>query len=472
MTHDPALPTDPPVGPSLERRYATRAEALAIGRARRKAVPRAALAERVASERDPLSHLAEQNGARAADLVPLRMARMLASPFAFFRGTAGLMALDLAADPHSEILVAACGDAHLSNFGFYASPERQLVFDLNDFDEAAVAPWEWDVKRLVTSIVVGGVHAGYDERDVRRAADRAFAGYASSLRALVELSPADRYFIHAGADAAGRRIDRQSREVLGRATAAAERRTAERVLRRTTVRDDEGRLRFVEQPPTMTHTGFDDGRSGTEMYADYLASVGLDLALVLQQYTPADVVRRVVGVGSVGTRCLLVLLTGADDDALVLQVKEANESVLSRYGGVEQPEALRGPLGRSGNGARVVGFQRVLQAFSDPFLGYLRAGDRDFYVRQFHDMKGSIELEGLEPVAFAEYGQACATMLARAHAQSPTAAEVVGYIGSSQAAGRAIVDWSFAYAQRSLADYEALRSAAAAGRVDVAAEAG
>ncbi len=144
--------------------------------------------------------------------------------------------------------------------------------------------------------------------------------------------------------------------------------------------------------------------------------------------------------------------------------------MLSRYGGVEQPEALSGPLGQGGNGARVVGFQRVLQAFSDPFLGHLRAGGRDFYVRQFHDMKGSIELEGLEPATFAEYAEACATMLARAHAQSPTAAEVVGYVGSSQTAGRAVVDWSFAYARQSLADYQTLRAAAAAGRVEVAAQ--
>ena len=458
MTHHPAAPV-----PSLDRRHATRAEARAIGRARRKVVPRAALAERVESDRDPLAHLAEQNEQRVADLVPLRTERMLASPFAFFRGTAGLMAFDLAADPSSGILVAACGDAHLSNFGFYASPERRLVFDLNDFDEAAVAPWEWDVKRLVTSIVVGGAHAGYDEPDVRRAAAGAFATYARSLRALVELSPADRYFIHAGAGAARRQIDRRSREVLRRATASAQRRTAERVLRRTTERDDEGRLRFVEQPPTMTHAELADDRPGAELYEQYLASVGMDLALVLRQYAPVDVVRRVVGVGSVGTRCLLVLLTGADDDALVLQVKEANESVLSRYGGVGQPEVGRGSVGQGGHGARVVGFQRVLQAVSDPFLGHLRTADHDFYVRQFHDMKGSVELEGLELTPFTEYADACATMLARAHAQSPAASEVVGYIGSSDAAGRAVVDWSFAYARRSLADYRALRSAAAAG---------
>lgn len=459
----------PPDEPSLARRHPTRARARAAGRARRKAVPRGALAERAAARRDPVALLEEQNADRVADLVPLRMARMLADPFAFFRGTAGLMAHDLAQDPHSGILVAACGDAHLTNFGFYASPERRLVFDLNDFDEAALAPWEWDVKRLLTSVVVAGRHAGYDEARVRAAATDAFAVYVRSLRRLAALPPTDRYFAHATAADVGRSLDQRSRAVFRRAISSAGKRTAARAVRRTTVRGPDGSLRFVEDPPTMTHVLPETQRGAEHLYADYLASVGVDLALVLAHYAPVDVVRRVVGVGSVGTRCFLVLLAGADDDVFMLQVKEATESVLVRYGGIAQPPVVGRPIAAGGHGVRVIGFQRVLQASSDPFLGNVRAGGRDYYVRQFHDMKGSIDLAELGYEGFVDYADGCAAILARAHAQSLTAEEVVGYVGSSRAAGRAVVDWAFAYARQSLADYEALRAAAAAGRVAVAA---
>lgn len=454
---------------TLARRYPTRAQAHAAGRARRKVVPRTALAQRSTADRDPVALLEEQNADRVTDLVPLRTARMLADPFAFFRGTAGLMAHDLAGDPHSGILVAACGDAHLSNFGFYASPERRLVFDLNDFDEAAIAPWEWDVKRLLTSVVVAGQHAGYDEADVRRAATDAFAVYARSLRALAALPATDRYFVHATANDVGRSLDQQSRAVFRRAIVAAGRRTAARAVRRTTERGPDGRPRFVEDPPTMTHFQPGAGLSTADVYGDYLGTVEIDLALVLAHYVPVDTVRRVVGVGSVGTRCFLVLLAGADDDVFMLQVKEATESVLVRYGRIAQPPVVAEPIAASGNGVRVTGFQRVLQASSDPFLGHVRVGSRDYYVRQFHDMKGAVDLGALDAAGFADYADGCAAILARAHAQSLTAHEVVGYIGSSDVAGRAIVDWAFAYARQSRADFGVLQEAAGAGRVPVAA---
>jgi uncharacterized protein (DUF2252 family) len=459
---------EPATVASSERRFDTRAEARAAGRAQRKAAPRTSLAERTPAERDPVAHLQEQNADRVPDLVPLRMARMLADPFSFFRGTAGLMALDMAHDPHSGIVVPSCGDAHISNFGFYASPERRLVFDLNDFDEAAVAPWEWDVKRLVTSIVVGGMHAQYDELAIRRAASSAVATYARSLMALSLASPTDRYFAHVGfAGTRRRQLDARSRAVVDRAVAAAERRTGARAVRRTTERGPDGRLRFLDTPPTMTHVP--EARvGGGELFRQYQGTVEVDVALLLAHYAPADAVRRVVGVGSVGTRCYLFLLEGADDDALLLQVKEAGESVLTRYGGIVQPSIVDEAIAQGGQGARVTGFQRTLQGLSDPFLGQMRGGGRDYYVRQFNDMKGSIEVAGLDPVSFAEYGDACATMLARAHSQGLRVHELVGYLGASATAGRAIVEWAFQYAQQSLADYEALRAAAAAGRVPVA----
>lgn len=452
-----------------ERAHFSRAEARELGKSLRRVVARSELAERRPAERDVIAHLREQNATRVPELVPLRMQRMLASPFAFYRGTAGLMALDLGRDPHSGILVASCGDAHISNFGFYASPERQLVFDLNDFDEAAVAPWEWDLKRLVTSVVVGGREAGYAERDIEGVARRAIASYVSVLRRMVRLSPSDRYFLHLNVQSARRQMSRDGRRVLRDALAAAERRTSARAIRRTTERDADGKVRFVENPPTMVRFRLDEAEhvAGVEraesvhaLFAQYRDTVSIDIDTVLAQYEPTDLARRVVGVGSVGTRCYLQLLQGADEDALLLQVKEAGESVLSKYGRIPQPARITQGIAAHGEGYRVVGLQRVLQAVSDPFLGHFAANGRAFYVRQFHDMKGSVELDDLALDAFSDYAVACAGLLGRAHAQSPTAGQVLGYVGSSDAASDAVVTWSISYADQSLRDFETAKGIA------------
>ncbi|MET0673983.1 MAG: DUF2252 domain-containing protein [Microbacterium pygmaeum] len=447
-----------------ERAHFSRAESRELGKSLRRVVGRSELAERRPADRDVAVHLREQGAQRVADLLPLRRERMLASPFAFYRGTAGLMALDLGGDPHSGILVASCGDAHISNFGFYASPERQLVFDLNDFDEAAVAPWEWDVKRLLTSVIIGGRHAGYAEKDIQHLTATAFGAYVAILRQMAQLSPAERYFLHLNVEAARRTLTRDGRRVLNATLAAAERRTTARAVRRTTERDPDGRLRFVENPPTMVRFHLDDAGepigdadpadSIHALFAQYRDTVNIDIDTVLAQYEPTDLARRVVGVGSVGTRCYLQLLQGSDEDALLLQVKEAGESVLARYGGIRQPSRITEGGKVHGQGHRVVGLQRVLQAVSDPFLGYFQANGRDFYVRQFHDMKGSVDLDDISLAAFTDYVTSCAGLLGRAHAQSPTAGQVVGYIGSSDAASRAIMQWCRAYADQSAADFE------------------
>lgn len=451
-----------------ERAHFSRAEARELGKSLRRVIARSELAEHRPAVRDAVAHLREQNASRVPELVPVRMQRMLASPFAFYRGTAGLMALDLGRDPHSGILVASCGDAHISNFGFYASPERQLVFDLNDFDEAAVAPWEWDVKRLITSVIVGGRAAGYDEGAVEAIAGRAFAQYVSVLRRMVQLSPSDRYFMHLNVESSRRQLSRDGRKVLGAALAAAERRTSLRAIRRTTERNADGKLQFVENAPTMVRFHLDEATAlnGAEraesvhaLFGSYRDTVSIDVDTVLAQYEPTDLARRVVGVGSVGTRCYLQLLQGADEDALLLQVKEAGESVVSQYGRIPQPARITEGVAAHGEGFRVVGLQRVLQAVSDPFLGHLQANGRAFYVRQFHDMKGSVELDGLPLDAFSDYVVACAGLLGRAHAQSPTAGQVIGYIGTATIASRAIVDWSIAYADRSLSDFETASAA-------------
>ncbi|MDE0545218.1 DUF2252 domain-containing protein [Microbacterium sp. C7(2022)] len=451
--------------PAWDLPVLSRADSRALGRGRRKVAPRRALAGLdVAADRDPVAHLEHQNADRVPELVPLRMQRMLANPFAFYRGTAGLMAADLAAGTSSGIPVAACGDAHISNFGFYASPERRLVFDLNDFDEAAIAPWEWDVKRLVTSVIIGGRHAGYDPADVHRTAKTAVQGYALALRSSAGKSALERYYMHLSSEFANQRMSKKGRAAAKAAIRAAQKRTGLRAIERTTERAEDGSLRFREQAPTMTRMSLADAeRAGGTAHADggieelleqYRASVPIDIDIVLSQYVPRDLARRVVGVGSVGTRCYLHLLVGADDDALVLQIKEAGPSVLESHGGIAQPPRLEDGVAAHGHGYRVVSMQRILQAVSDPFLGYLRGPNRDYYLRQFHDMKGSIELEGLAYEAFHDYVVGCAAVLGRSHAQSYTAGQVVGYIGDPAAASTALVTWAEAYADLSQQDYE------------------
>ncbi|UJP09758.1 DUF2252 domain-containing protein [Microbacterium sp. KUDC0406] len=438
----------------------SRAEQLEQGRRVRRERPRSELARQAGGGRDPLGILEAQNATRVPDLVPLRRERMAASPFAFFRGTAALMAADLADAPHSGILVASCGDAHVSNFGFYASPERSLVFDLNDFDEAAGAPWEWDVKRLVTSIVIGGRAARRSEAATEEAARAAITAYVRGLRRATKLSPTDRYFAHFTVSASMAVLDDASRKAVRRSVKQAERRTGERAVRRLTTADSGGRLRFVPDPPAMSPVADDTRRLVDGLVHDFRRTTSPDVTQLFEHYRVADIVRRVVGVGSVGTRCYLVLLQDGDGNSLLMQSKEAGRSVLAEYGSIPQPDALRERVETFGEGSRVVTMQKILQGLSDPFLGHLRSEGTDYYVRQFHDMKGGIETEELDDAPFAAYAQACAATLARAHSQSVAATRAIGYIGDGGRVAESLLTWSYDYAEVSLADYEAFRAAA------------
>ncbi len=426
---------------------------VADGRLLRKRVPRHTLAALSGGPRDPLGILAQQNATRIQELIGLRTERMSADAFAFYRGTAALMAADLAEDPHTGLLVASCGDAHVANFGFFASRMRTLMFDLNDFDESAWAPWEWDLKRLVASVVIAARHSGRSENVTRRATIGATMAYRHVLNEAVALSPTHRFLSHLDAEAGMDRLRGKSKQVLQAAIRSAQKRTGERAVRRLTVTDADGRMRFVERPPTMTSLGADEASRVHDYVDRWHASAAADVRLVVQHYDIADLARRVVGVGSVGTRCSLVLLQDRDNHALILQSKEANISVLEQYGRIPQPAMLNQLIETDGQGARVVALQRILQAVSDPFLGYLRATQADLYVRQFHDMKGSIEVDQLEDRPFVEYAEACAATLARAHSQSPGAARVVGYLGSGRAVAEAITQWSHAYADLSAQDH-------------------
>ncbi|GGM59915.1 DUF2252 domain-containing protein [Microbacterium saperdae] len=429
------------------------------GIAARKRTPRRALAELAGGTRDPLGILTAQNRDRIPELVPLRAERMAVSPFTFYRGTAALMAADLADAPHSGILVASCGDAHVSNFGFYASAERSLMFDLNDFDEAAWAPWEWDVKRLVASIVVGGQASGRADDVIDEAVRGAVAAYARGIARASELSPTARYFTHFSVASARGLLDKASQKVIRGAVKQAERRTGERAVRRLTEVDATARRRFVPQAPTTTPVGAEVHALVHDLVAQYRGTASADIALLFEHFTVSDIARRVVGVGSVGTRCYLVLFQDGEGNTLLMQPKQASRSVLEEYGRIVQPPALQEVIDASGEGARVTSMQRILQALSDPFLGHLRGPNADFYVRQFHDMKGSIDVEELEDGPFVTYAQACAATIARAHSQSVTASEVAGYIGSGRVVGQALLDWARAYAEVSLADYRAFLAA-------------
>lgn len=452
----PLIP-DRPTEPSIAHQQA-------FGRAARQAVPRSSLSHLETSGRDPLGILRAQDAGRIPELVPIRAERMSASPFAFYRGTAALMAADLAAGPSSGIRVASCGDAHVANFGFYASPQRTLVFDLNDFDEAAWAPWEWDLKRLLASIVIAGQATSRDEAIVRDAALAAVRTYARSMAALVALSPLERYYQHFEVSGAATGLDMRSRRVVKGAIRDAQKRTGERAARKLTERGENGRLQFIDVPPTMTRVDPDFDAVVEFAIDSYELTTNVDIRLLLQHYTVSDTARRVVGVGSVGTRCFVTVLEDGAGNPLLLQTKEAGRSVLVEYGGQAQLPALAKAIEANGEGARVVAMQRILQGVSDPFLGYMRGPRADFYLRQFRDMKVGIDMDTLEDTPFLRYAQSCAATLARAHAQSPTAAAVAGYIGNGRLVGEALLEWSYAYADLSLADYEAFISQPAPAR--------
>lgn len=440
----------------------------ARGRALRKITPRRELAQLTPSDRSATDILVAQNDSRLPGLVPLRFARMLADPFSFYRGSAAVMAADLAAGKSRGIEVLCCGDAHVSNFGIYAAPDRALVFDLNDFDEAAVAPAEWDLKRLVTSAIVGGRHAQYQPKAIRAITERAVAAYRAGLDNMLGMTVLDRYYLRVEPERYRNRMHESFGPVVDRTVSRARKRTSSRVFERIMTVGPDGTPRLLENPPLLQHVDVQIETGLIEALRGYLADVPADVALVLSHFRITDVALRVVGVGSVGTRCYLVILTGPAGEPLILQVKEASRSVLDEYGHAPQPRVLLDAIDAPGQGVRVVDGQRVLQATSDVFLGTIRKDGRDFYVRQFHDMKGTIELEGMSPRAFSEYVTACALSLARAHAQSANASMLRGYVGNNDTVPNAIIEWSYAYTEKSLDDFHRLRAAAKAGDIDVA----
>jgi uncharacterized protein (DUF2252 family) len=444
-------------------------DALAEGRAARKALPRTAHANYDNDgRRDPLAILAEQNASRLPELIALRMGRMAESPFTFYRGTAAIMAADLARGPSTGIQVVSCGDAHISNFGLFASPQRSLVFDLNDFDEAADGPWEWDVKRLVASVVIGARASGFSDDDCRMAATESALAYRRGLHGMMRMTAVERFYFRIDSDEKHPQLDAAAQKVVDKAARQARRRTSDAYVDKISTRADDGTRLIVEDPPVLTHVAEDLETELEDLFERYRRTIPADVALLLSQFALTDVARRVVGVGSVGTRCYILILTGPQQESIVLQVKEAQQSVLQSYGGIAPafPAHSEEENAREPEGFRVVANQRILQAVSDSFLGYVSFGGRDYYVRQFRDMKGSIDVARLDLSSYVTYVRACATMLARGHAQSANAPKIAGYLGKSKAFDTAVTDWSIAYADQSLADYERFKTAVAAGQIE------
>ncbi|MDX6361541.1 DUF2252 domain-containing protein [Streptomyces sp. NPDC058274] len=439
------------------------ADRTAKGRAARKRVPRSAHAEWLAAvdRPDPVAVLERQGRDRLQELLPIRYGRMTASPFAFLRGAAAVMAADLAAQPHTDLTVQLCGDAHLLNFGLFASPERALLFDLTDFDETCPGPFEWDVKRLAASVAVAARENGHSEARARRAARAAAAEYRHSMRRLAGRGELAVWYERIDADRLLPLVrSAHHRRRVESSLARARRRTSLHALGKLTETVD-GLPRIVHDPPLLEPAGPPDMAALRKIFSDYRSTLAEERRLLLDRYRFVDAARKVVGVGSVGTRCFIVLLVGRDtDDPLFLQIKEATESVLEEH-------LPSGPYVHPGH--RVVAGQRLLQAVGDIFLGWMTGPQgRPYYWRQLRDMKGAADVGAMNPDELLNYARLCGTALARAHARSGDRIAIAGYLGDADTFERAVGDFALRYADQNAADHGSLCAAVAAGVVRAA----
>jgi uncharacterized protein (DUF2252 family) len=455
----------------------TPAESAARGKAARAAVPRAshAVFEPGPDRPDPIALLEEQAATRLPELVPVRWGRMLVSPFTYYRGAALPMASDLATTPVSGLAVQACGDAHLSNFGIFGSAERRLVFDVNDFDETLPGPWEWDVKRLAASLEVAARENGFAVKLRRDIVTAAVTRYREAMRSFAGKTNLDVWYARIDVDQLRADLDAQlgsqQRKRFDEGVAKARTRDSMHQVAKL-CRIVDGQPRILSDPPLLVpiaelipeeadQASFQSQLSG--LLALYRRTLETDRRFLLEQFEICDMARKVVGVGSVGTRCWIVLLLGRDgSDPLFLQVKEAEQSVLSRFLGASK---------YANQGQRVVAGQRLMQASSDIFLGWQRtqAGldsrTRDFYVRQLRDWKFSLDIATMLPAGLRAYGEVCGWTLARAHARSGDRIAIAAYLGGSDVFDRATAQFAAAYADQNERDHRALAAAATAGRI-------
>ena len=447
---------------SLRRRPVDRAERYALGKRLRERVPRSSLGEWSApiGRPDPVQQIMDSHEGRVGRLVPIRVGRMIASPYGFLRGTAVVMAEDVAHLPATGITPVTCGDAHLGNFGFYASPERDLVIDLNDFDEAHPGGWEWDLRRLVASIWVAGRGNGMTEEQCAAAVRTCVAAYREEVRFLADQPLMSRSFGRIDVDRLADESSAGLRHEIVRAARRARHRTSDRALPRFTT-EVAGRRRIVEEPPLITRVSDAEAEMFGEALDEYLLTLAPHWRRVLGGYTIVDIAHKVVGVGSVGLRAYVVLLEGSSaDDVVFLQLKQARRSVLARY--VHGESAWHAHQGQ-----RVVEYQQALQTVSDPLLGWTGFDGRQYYVRQFRNMKGSVELSGIDADALVDYAGVVGHLLAKGHARTSGASMVAGYAGSSPKLDEAMVRFARAYADQTEADHAALVRAVDRGLLPV-----
>ncbi|MFB9640938.1 DUF2252 domain-containing protein [Agromyces lapidis] len=450
-----------------------------LGRSARSSRPLEDHAALGPGERDPIAILEHQALSRVAGLVGLRYARMATSPFAFYRGAAAIMAGDLRELPDSGVQTQLCGDAHLSNVGFYASPERALVIDLNDFDETAPGPFEWDVKRMAASFEIAARARGFDDRDRSAIVERVGRAYAAAMDTAVRTPALELFTARLDIDTVmadiGSELPEKASERVEESVTKTYRRDSRQAADKLAVRDDDGVLRFKSDPPLLTPLRELAEREGMsfetalarlhDVLEQYRATLPPERRRLLERYRMVDAAMKVVGVGSVGTRAWVVLLQGdAKRDVLVLQAKEAQRSV------IEPPD---GSSAYAHQGQRVVRGQRIMQSLGDILLGWTTGEGfdgrmRDLYLRQFRDWKGSAEPERMEPATMRMYAQYCGIVLARAHARGGDPATISGYLGGGKTFAHALVGFAAAYADRTEADHAALLSAIASGRLEAA----
>lgn len=451
---------------------ASRSERRQYGKVLRKQVQRSSHSQwSPAPDRpDPLDILREQDKNRVQQLIPIKYGRMMASPFAFLRGSAAVMAADLATTPSTGLEVQLCGDAHLSNFGVFATPERELVFDINDFDETHPGPWEWDLKRLAASAVVAGRENGFGDKANRKLAIGITKTYANTMRRLAKARTLDVWYFHVDVDLVQKAFDRSSkkaRKTAKKMIGKARTKTQVQTLEKLTIVVD-GRRRIISDPPllvpldellTEEQLGQITRAQVEDMWSQYLASLPQERRHLLSRFRITDAALRVGGVGSVGTRCTIMILEGGgEDDAIILQQKEAGVSVLEPFTACSD---YKSPA------ERVVQGQRLTQAASDIFLGWHESAmsGRHYYWRQLKDMKGSLDVADLDRKGFETYIQVCAACLARAHARTGDAAAISGYIGKGEALSKAIADFAEAYADQTERDHQAMLEAIQNGRL-------
>jgi uncharacterized protein (DUF2252 family) len=455
-------------------------ERVARGKAAREETPRADhSALDVSGDRDPVAIVDADTPSRVPELVPIRYGRMLVSPFTFYRGAASLMAHDLAATPRAGLKVQLCGDAHLSNFGGFASPSRELVFDLNDFDETLPGPFEWDVKRLAASFEIAGRDRGFDDRVRRSAVVTAVRAYRESMRTFAAMNNLAVWYSRLNVTdmlaTLRSQKDKKQAKTMERGIAKAQTKDSMKAFSKLTHEID-GEPRIISDPPLIVPIAELAETMGVDadevignvvgLYRGYQRTLQPDRRALLESFRYVDLARKVVGVGSVGTRCWILLLLGRDDgDPLFLQVKETGPSVL---------EPLLGRSQFRNHGQRVVEGQRLMQAASDIFLGWIRnkttldeAAQRDFYVRQLWDWKASVDLETILPRGLEIYAQACGWTLARAHARSGDRIAIATYLGKSNVFDRALADFAVTYADQNERDHASLTHAVRDGRIKV-----